>query len=97
MVPKVARRQAARALAAMRVPYGLFAGSRSRCELILAYTQREAASGRETPMAYLNVAGVITRFKRSYISAVRRVAVPGSKSAARSQNCPKTNSHFKCP
>ena len=33
--------------------------------------------GRETPMAYLNVAGVIKRFKRSYISAVRRVASPG--------------------
>ena len=28
-------------------------------------------------MAYLNVAGVIKRFKRSYISAVRRVASPG--------------------
>ena len=73
---KLARRDAPRALAAMRVPYKLFARSRSGCELIFSLHQGEQLTGRETPMAYVNVAGAISSFEGSHTSAVSRVGIP---------------------
>ena len=50
---------------------------------------REASPGRETMTTRVNITGVITRFKGSYSSAVRRVAVPGSKKRRQKPKLPQ--------